>query len=100
MVPRAYPCKPIEYDSSRPDDPYWKNPLITANFHDLTSWKNKRNGAIFEKIGDIRMHNFKTSDNLLAGIEVSILHEVADDRAQIKKALIIGRSANTEPVLD
>jgi len=74
--------------------------LITANFYDLTSWKNKRNGAIFEKVGDIRMHNFKTADNLLAGIEVSLVSEIEDDRAQIKKALIIGKSHNTEPALE
>lgn len=74
--------------------------MITANFDDLTSWKNKRNGAIFEKIGDIRMNNFKTSDNILAGIEVSLSDAVADNMAQIKKAVVVGRSANTEPVLD
>jgi len=72
MIPRTYPCKPIVYDSSNPSDPFWKNPLITANFYDLVSWKNKRNGAIAEKVGDVRFHNFKTADNILAGIEFSL----------------------------
>lgn len=46
------------------------------------------------------MHNFKVSDNKLAGIEVSLSENAADNMAQIKKALVIGRSANTEPALD
>jgi len=72
MVPRKFPCDPIVFDSARPDDPFWQNPLITARFDDLTSWKNGRNGAIAETVGDVRFHNFKTADNILAGMEFSL----------------------------
>jgi hypothetical protein len=73
MVPRKYPCKPIVYDSDYlskgEDSPWWQNPPITANFNGFTGWKNLRNGAIAKTVGDIRFNDFKTADNLLAGIE-------------------------------
>lgn len=94
MVPRKFPCKPIS-DT---------NPYITANFNGLTSWKNNRNGAIAERVGDVRFNNFKTADNLLAGIEFSLTHEfpdfIGDDKQGIYNALIIGRSENTEDLLE
>lgn len=64
MIPRKYPCKEIKYDSSVPENPYWQNPPITANFYNYTGWKNNRAGAILEKVGDIKLHGFKTADNL------------------------------------
>jgi len=70
MVPRKFPCKKVRYDPTNLEDPFWQNPLITANFYDLTSWKNKRNGCITGRLGDVRFHNFKTCDNLLAGFEI------------------------------
>ena len=96
MVPREFPCNPIVYDPTVPDDPWWKNRPITANFDDFTGWKNNRNGAIAEKVGDVRFNNFKTADNLLAGIEFSLTSEFGDNMAQINGALIIGKTENTE----
>ena len=55
--------------------------MITAEFRDFTSWKNVQNGAIFERIGDIRLINFKVADNLVAGIEVSQTIDTADGTA-------------------
>ena len=100
MVPRTYPCQAISYDVNNTADPFWQNPLITANFYDLTSWKNGRNGAIAERVGDVRFHNFKTADNILAGIEFSLTHETGDVRAQISNALIIGKTSNTDDRLE
>jgi len=100
MVPRTFPCKPIVFDASNPSDPYWQNPLITANFNNLVSWKNKRNGAIAERVGDVRFNGFKTADNILAGIEFSLTAEVGDFMAQINNALIVGKTDNTEELLD
>jgi hypothetical protein len=100
MVPRKYPCMPIVYDANVPENPYWKNPPITANFDDFTGWKNNRNGAIAERVGDVRFNNFKTADNLLAGIEFSLTAEFGDDMAQINGGLIIGKSSNTEEKLN
>jgi hypothetical protein len=51
---------------------FWQNPFITANFNGLTSWKNGRAGAICKIVGDIRFNNFKTADNRMAGIEMSV----------------------------
>jgi hypothetical protein len=81
MVPRTYPCQKLNFDGDVPDDPYWENPLITANFDNFVGWKNNRNGAIAKTVGDVRFNNFKTADNLLAGIEVSLSNEVIGEYA-------------------
>jgi hypothetical protein len=70
--------------------------LFETTFHNLTSWKNNRNGAIAERVGWVIFKDFKVADNLLAGIEFSLADEVGDDRAAIKDALIIGMTSNTE----
>lgn len=99
MVPRKYPCKPIVYDSDYlskgEDSPWWQNPPITANFNGFTGWKNLRNGAIAKTVGDIRFNDFKTADNLLAGIEFAETDTFGDkttEMAQINRAVIVGRS--------
>ena len=66
----------------------------------MTSWKNGRNGAIAEKVADVRFYNFKTADNILAGMEFSLTTEAADNMAQINGGLVIGRSAISEPRLE
>jgi len=96
LIPRTYPCMPIVEDASRPDDIYWKNPLIPAVFQNFTSYKNQRNGAIALDIGAVRFENFKVSDNLLAGIEVELTDNVRDGNAKVDGALIIGHSDNAE----
>jgi len=100
LMSRKYPCKPIIYDSTKPSDPFWQNPIITNNFLDVTSWKNKRNGAIVGRVGDTRLINFKTADNILAGIEFERSDRSADDMARVENALIIGKTENTEEWLD
>ena len=100
MVPRTYPCQSIKYDASNTADPFWQNPLFEATFHNLTSWKNNRNGAIAERVGWVVFKDFKVADNLLAGIEFSLTDEVGEGRAAIKDALIIGKTSNTEGRLD
>jgi hypothetical protein len=100
MVPREKPCKPIVFDVNVPDDPYWLNRPITANFDDFTGWKCKRNGAIAERVGDVHFNNFKTADNILAGIEFSLTAEYGDGYAQINGALVVGKTANTEDDLE
>lgn len=96
FVPRTFPCSPIVFDATNTTDPYWRNPLITAEFTNFRGWKNNRNGAIAERVGDIRFKDFQVADNLLAGIEFSLTAEVGDARAQINGALIVGNSANAE----
>ncbi len=96
LIPRTYPCSPIVIDETNTTDPYWRNPLITARFVNFTGYKNQRNGAIAEKVGDVRWENFKVADNLLAGLEFSLVSDVLDGAAQINGALVIGRSENAE----
>ena len=72
MSPRTFPCRGYSYDYSNPEEPYWKNPPITANLESFVGWKNGRNGAIAELLGDVHLNNFKTADNILAGIEVTV----------------------------
>ena len=43
-------------------------PAILSNF---SSWKNVENGVYMEKIGDVRLVNFMTADNLLINLEVA-----------------------------
>lgn len=45
MSPRTYPCKSLSYDGTVPDNPYWSNPPLTANFNNFVAWKNKDVGA-------------------------------------------------------
>lgn len=100
MIPRKFPCKAITYDHSNTTDPWHNNPAITAHFWNLTSWKNGRNGAIAEKVGDVRFHNFKVADNKLAGIEFSLTDAHGDNTTRIDNALIIGRTNNSELALE
>jgi len=86
--------------SGDPLNPYPDNPPITAQFHNLVSYKNKRNGAIAERVGSVQFHNFKTADNLLAGMEFSLSEDIIDGHAKIVGGLVVGRSANTETLLD
>lgn len=95
-MPRTFPCSPIVFDATNTTDPYWRNPLITAEFTNFRGWKNNRNGAIAERVGDIRFKDFQVADNLLAGIEFSLTAEVGDGHAQINGALIVGNSANAD----
>lgn len=93
--PRTYPCKSITYDEATPLDPYHNNPLITAVYKDFTGWMNVENGAITEINGDVRFENFKIADNMIAGIEFSVIDDsIRDGLAQINNAFIVGHSAN------
>jgi hypothetical protein len=96
MMPRTYPCKPIVYDPSNETDPYWQNPPLTAEFRNLTGWKNKRNGAIAGKVGDVRFIDFKVADNLLAGIEFERSDVAGDNKARITNATVVGSTENAE----
>lgn len=101
MVPREFPCSAISWDRNNIGDPFSSNHPITADFYDLTSWKNNRNGAIVGTVGDIRFHNFKTADNILAGIEFERIDaSIRDNLARVQDTLIIGKSANTEAMLE
>lgn len=66
----------------------------------MTSWKNGRNGAIAERVGDVRFHKFKVADNLLAGIEFSLTNEYGDNTTRVDNALVVGRTKNTEETLE
>lgn len=80
MVPRENACRGISAS----------NPAITTYLLNFTGWKNGRNGAIAENVGDIRMKDFKTADNKLAGIEYSLL-SVGGLRPRVEDGLIVGR---------
>ncbi|CDW80878.1 ipt tig domain containing protein [Stylonychia lemnae] len=98
LISRQNPCLPLIYNETNVEDPYHQNPLVTSYFINLTSWKNVRNGAIAEQVGDVRFVNFKVADNLVGGIEFSLTGDVADGYAQIIDALVIGHSQNAEQI--
>ena len=53
LIPRTYPCEPMVYDATDPNNPYPNNPPIIAEFRNLVSYKNGRNGAIAERVGAV-----------------------------------------------
>jgi len=73
MVSREKPCEPVaDWDPMMPADPYHENRPYTNDFSNFTGWKNGRNCAIAKDVSDIRFHDFKCADNLLAGAEISV----------------------------
>jgi len=96
-MPRTKQCWPINYNST---DPKY-NPPIPAQYKNLLSYKNKRNGAIIERAGAVEWHNFKTADNLEVGMEMSRTDDNKQGGwAKIVGGLVVGKSANTEEALD
>lgn len=103
MIPRKFPCKGISFDLDAEiagTDPFHANPIQTMRFRQLTSYKNKRNGAIALKVGDVRFEEFRLADNILAGAEFEFTNQVKDDRVQVNNTLIVGKTSNTESGLD
>lgn len=71
--------------------------FVTTIFYRLTAWKNRRNGAIAEEVGDIRFEGFKVADNMLAGLEMSYTdYATWYQSSRITNALVIGNSENAE----
>lgn len=95
LIPRTNPCRPLSADPLTPLDPYHANPVIPAKFERLTSWKNGRNGAIAERVGAVEFIDFKTADNLLAGIEMSLTKDMQDGYAKVMGGVLVGKSANS-----
>jgi len=100
LIPRTYPCKSLTADPDMPSDPYHNNPVIPAQFERFLGYKCGRNGAIAERVGAVEFIDFKTADNLLAGIEMSLTEDVLDGYAKVVNAVIIGKTENTETQLD
>jgi hypothetical protein len=79
-------------------DPILKTKSIPGIFEDYTGFKNKRNGAIFEDVGTIVCKDFKVADNILAGIEYSLMRHKLDEgvSAHIINAVVVGHTDNWE----
>jgi len=94
-IPRTYPCLPATNSTAL--DPWADNPPVTAVYRNFVGYKNKRNGAIADRVGDVRWQNFKVADNLLAGIEITYTLDTKPFTIPfLSNALIIGKSLNTE----
>lgn len=48
----------------------------------------------------MQFHNFKTADNVLAGIEFSLTEDIIDDYAKVIGGLVIGRTENSQDEID
>lgn len=96
LIPRTDACSSSPYDADFLDkgetDPYWKNPKIPAIFERMTAWKCGRNGAITERTGAVVFKDFKIADNLIAGMEFSVIEDVVDNYAKIEGGLVVGNS--------
>lgn len=97
LVPRTFPCKQASYDASYisngKTDPYWYNPVIPAKFLNFLAWKCGRNGAIAETTGAVEFIDFKIADNLLTGIEFSLIDEnTMDGLAKVVGGTVVGNT--------
>ncbi|OMJ78805.1 hypothetical protein SteCoe_21333 [Stentor coeruleus] len=71
--------------------------FVTTTFYRLTAWKNRRNGAIAEEVGDIRFSGFKVADNMLAGLEMTYTNYATwYQSSRITDAVVVGNSENAE----
>lgn len=59
-----------------------------------------RNGAIALDVGNIQFTDFKTADNVLAGIEFEMTWDAEQGECYVDGATIVGRTPNTEQDLD
>ena len=53
LIPRTNPCKSLSLNRNSVSDPFGSNAPIIAEFHNLVSYKNGRNGAIAERVGAV-----------------------------------------------
>jgi len=98
-VPLTYPCKPALNPSA--SDPWADNPPVTAIYRNFLGYKCKRNGAIADKIGDVRWVDFTVADNKLAGIEITYTMDTPPFTIPfLCNATIIGKSRNSEEGVD
>lgn len=98
-VPRTFPCEPFEFSGDF-SDPYPDNPPITAEYVGFNGWKNGRNGAIAGAVGAVHFVDFKTADNILAGMEIETAWDVIDGYAKVINALTVGRTSPGNAALD
>ena len=59
-----------------------------------------RNGAIAKKVGDVRFMNFKTADNMQAGVEFAETDFFGFEMPQVNGGFMVGRTNNTNWKLD
>jgi len=85
MSPRKYACRPTSAS----------NPWLETRIETLTSWKNGNDGAIAERIADVKLIDLRLADNLKAGIEISFL-EAGSGNAGVHNSTIVLRSGNHE----
>lgn len=98
-VPLTYPCNPAL--NATAEDPWADNPPVTAYYRNFLGYKCRRDGAIAERIGDIRWINFTVADNILAGIEMTYTMDTPPFTFPfLSDSLIIGKSGNYESDVD
>ena len=76
------------------------NPPVPAIFTEFTSFKNGRDGAMVVSIGSAHFIDFKTADNIDAGVEVHDCGTIPLGYATISGGVFIGKTTNTETLLD
>ena len=89
---------PFEY-SGNPSDPYPTNKPLIAEFRNLISFKNGRNGAIAESVGAVQFIDFKVADNKLAGMEVSLSDKIINGYAKIVNGVTFGYTENADTIV-
>ena len=95
VQPVSYKCRFSTRASA--DDPWATNPAVTANFNGLIGYKNIRDAATAERIGDVRWNDFKCVDNKFAGLEMTYAqYSKPFETVGIYNALIVGYSNNNQ----
>jgi hypothetical protein len=75
--PRVIACGALDFNVASPN----YNPTKTAEIRGFRSWKNRGDGATFDRVGDVRLLNFTAADNLESGIEYSLTDLTPDGTA-------------------
>lgn len=91
-TPLTNPCQPLSST----------NPTLQAVYEDFVSYKNGRNGVISEKTGNVVFRNIKTADNILAGMEVSVVTNTDNNTCKFENFMVVGFSQGNsdDPLLD
>jgi len=89
-IPRTYPCGAVN-DTTLPD-PYINNPSLQQTVSGFTSWMNGRCGILAENIGAVIFDNIRVSDNLRAGVEISVSNQSPPSTHKLTNSFIVGTS--------
>ena len=83
LNPRQHPCMGGSAE---------ENPWIPTEFRRLTTFKNKRDGATVNSVGDVRLLDFRVADNKHFGIQVALINAPTNPGPRVQGGFVVGYS--------